>query len=138
MIRKEPHMLRKLLFALCLTLPLAGCEAGIFGNTLAGCAMQPEPTLLPEILPIAAVGRPYSVQLEVINTSTPVHGIYVNDAYALPEGLWVEHQDRDAYGLITGTPLKAGTYEVHMAAGTYGTQCAGRRASRVYKLEVTE
>jgi hypothetical protein len=131
-------MLRRLIFALCLTLPLAGCEAGIVGNTLAGCTMQPEPTLLPESLPVAAVGEPYSVQLEVINTSTPVHGIYVNDAYALPEGLWVEHQDRDSHGLITGTPLKAGTYEVQMSAGTYGTQCTGRRASRVYNLVVTE
>ncbi|VXB84922.1 conserved exported hypothetical protein [Pseudomonas sp. 8BK] len=131
-------MLRKLFFALCLTLPLAGCEAGIFANTLAGCAMQPEPTLLPEGLPIAIAGRPYSVRLEVINTSTPVHGIYVSDAHALPEGLWVEHQDRDSHGLITGTPLKAGTYEVHMSAGTYGTQCTGRRASRVYNLVVTE
>ncbi|WP_339525624.1 putative Ig domain-containing protein [Pseudomonas sp. EA_35y_Pfl2_R111] len=131
-------MLKKLLFALCLTLPLAGCEAGIFGNALAGCAMQPQPTLLPESLPAAVVGKPYSVRLEVTNTSTPVHGIYVNDAYPLPEGLWLEHQDRDSHGLITGTPLKAGTYEVHMSAGTYGTQCTGRRASRVYSLEVTE
>lgn len=131
-------MLRKLVFALCFTLPLAGCEAGIFGRTLTGCTLQPEPTLLPESLPIAVAGKPYSVQLEVINTSTPVHGIYVNDTYALPEGLWVEHQDRDAYGLITGTPLKAGTYEVHISAGTYGTQCTGRRASRAYRLEVTE
>lgn len=110
----------------------------MFGNVAVSCAIQPEPILLPDSLPAATVGMPYSVPLEVINTSTPVHGIYVNDAYALPEGLWVEHQDRDAYGLITGTPLKAGAYEVHMAAGTYGTQCAGRRAGRVYKLEVTE
>ena len=78
------------------------------------------------------------MQLEVINTSAPVHGIYVNDAYALPEGLEVEHQDRDSHGLITGTPLKSGTYEVLISAGTYGTQCAGRRASRAYRLEVTE
>lgn len=131
-------MLRKLLFALCLTLPLAGCEAGIFSSTLAGCAMQPKPVLLPESLPIAVAGEPYSVKLEVLNTSTPVHGIYVSDTYALPEGLLLEHQDRDPHGLITGTPIKAGTYEVHMSAGTYGTQCTGLRASRVYRLEVTE
>lgn len=110
----------------------------MFGNVAVSCAIQPEPILLPYSLPAATVGMPYSAPLEVIKTSSPVHGIYVNDAYALPEGLWVEHQDRDAYGLITGTPLKAGAYEVHMAAGTYGTQCAGRRAGRVYKLEVTE
>lgn len=131
-------MLRKLLFVLCLALPLAGCEAGIFTNTLASCSTQPEPELLPERLPVAVVGEPYSVQLEVINTSTPVHGIYVSDTKALPEGLWIEHQDRDSRGLITGTPIKAGTYEVHVSAGTYGTQCAGHRASRVYMLEVTE
>lgn len=131
-------MLRKLLFALCLTLPLAGCEAGIFGNAMASCTVQPKPELLPENLPAAVAGVPYSVQLEVINTSSPVHGIYVSDTNALPEGLWVEHQDRDSHGLITGTPLKAGTYEVHISAGTYGTQCAGHRASRVYTLDVSE
>ncbi|MDM8350837.1 putative Ig domain-containing protein [Pseudomonas sp. sp1636] len=110
----------------------------MLGNVLVGCGMQPKPVLLPESLPIAVVGQPYSVKLDVLNTSTPIHGIYVSDSFTLPEGLWVEHQDRDPHGLITGTPLKAGTYEVHMSAGTYGTQCTGLRASRVYRLEVTE
>jgi hypothetical protein len=130
--------LRKALFILGLTVPLAGCEAIMFGNVVVSCAIQPEPILLPDSLPAATVGMPYSVPLEVIKTSSPVHGIYVSDRSPLPEGLWIEHQDRDSHGLITGKPLKAGTYEVYMSAGTYGTQCTGLRASRVYRLVVTE
>lgn len=110
----------------------------MFGNVVVSCAIQPESILLPDSLPAATVGMPYSAPLEVIKTTSPVHGIYVSDSSPLPEGLWVEHQDRNSQGLITGTPLKAGAYEVHMSAGTYGTQCTGRRASRVYRLVVTE
>lgn len=131
-------MLRKALFALCLTLQLAGCEAVMFGNVVASCSMRSEPTLLPETLPAAKVGTPYSVKLQAINTSSPVHGIYVSDMHPLPEGLRIEHQDRNSEGLIIGTPIKTGTYEVHISAGTYGTQCAGLRARRVYTLEVAE
>ncbi|HLD67114.1 MAG TPA: putative Ig domain-containing protein [Pseudomonas sp.] len=131
-------MLRKAFFTLCLTVPIAGCEAIMFGNVVMNCAIRSEPILLPDSLPAATVGVPYNVPLEVIYTSSPVHGIYVSDTYALPEGLWIEHQDRDAHGLITGTPLKVGTYEVHLSAGTYGSQCTGLRASRAYRLVVTE
>jgi hypothetical protein len=131
-------MLRKALFAIGLTLQLAGCEAVISGGVLGSCAMRPEPTLLPEALPAAKVGVPYSLQLSVINTSSPVHGIYVSDAHPLPDGLKIDHQDRESNGLISGTPVKAGAYEVHISAGTYGTQCTGLRARRVYTLEVEE
>lgn len=131
-------MLRNALFALCLALPLAGCEALMFGSVAASCSTQATPELLPESLPIAKVGVPYNVPLEVIKTSSPVHGIYASDKLPLPQGLRIEHQDRDSHGLITGTPAKAGSYQVQMSAGTYGTQCTGLRASRVYTLEVTE
>ena len=131
-------MLRKALFALGLTLQLAGCEAVMFGGVIGSCTMRPEPTLLPEALPAAKVGIPYSVQLSATDTSSPVHSIYVSDAYPLPDGMRIEHQDRNPEGLIIGTPIKAGTYEVHISAGTYGTQCTGLRARRVYTLEVAE
>lgn len=131
-------MLRKAFFTLCLTVPLAGCEAIMFGNVVMNCAIRSEPILLPDSLPAATVGMPYNVPIEVIKTTSPVHGIYVSDKSPLPEGLRVEHQNRDSHGLITGTPVKAGVYEVHMSAGTYGTQCVGLRASRIYTLEVAE
>lgn len=130
-------MLQKVLLALCLALPLAGCEAVMFGNIVATCALQPPPKMLPESLPSAKVGQPYNVQLQVIDTSSPVYGIYVSREFHLPEGLRVEHADRDSHGLITGIPTKPGIYEVHMSAGTYGTQCAGKIANRVYQFEVT-
>lgn len=131
-------MLRKAFFTLCLTVPLAGCEAIMFGNVVVNCAVRSEPILLPDSLPVAIVGKPYSVPLEVLKTTSPVHGIYVSDNSPLPEGLRVEHQNRDSHGLITGTPVKSGVYEVQISAGTYGTQCVGLGASRVYRLEVTE
>lgn len=108
------------------------------GGVVGSCAMRPEPILLPEALPVGQVGVPYSVQLSVNNTSSPVHGIYASDAHPLPAGLRIDHQDREPSGLISGTPVKAGAYEVHISAGTYGTQCAGLRARRVYTLEVSE
>lgn len=108
------------------------------GGVVGSCAMRPEPALLPEALPAAKVGIPYSVQLSVTNTSSPVHGIYTSDAHPLPDGLRIDHQDREPSGLISGTPVKAGAYEVHISAGTYGTQCAGLRARRVYTLKVVE
>lgn len=131
-------MLRNALFALYLTFPLAGCEALVLGSVAASCSTQATPELLPERLPIAKVGVPYNVPLEVIRTSSPVHGIYASDKHPLPEGLRIEHQDRDSHGFITGTPVKAGSYQLQMSAGTYGTQCTGLRASRVYTLKVTE
>ena len=131
-------MLKKAPLALCLAIPLAGCEALMFGNIVTSCAIRPDPILLPESLPIARVGEAYNVPLEVMDISTPVYGIYVSRQFHLPEGLHVSHVDRDSSGLITGTPVKAGTYEVHMSAGTYGTQCAGQTASRIYHMEVTE
>ena len=131
-------MLRKALFTLCLAVPLAGCEAIMFGKGVMSCAIRSEPILLPDSLPIATIGQPYNAPLEVINTASPVHGIYVSDQSPLPEGLRVEHQNRDAHGSITGTPVKAGVYEVQISAGTYGTQCVGMRATRVYRLEVAE
>ncbi|MCG6539538.1 Ig domain-containing protein [Pseudomonas sp. KSR10] len=131
-------MLRKALCVIGLMLQLAGCETVVSGGVVGSCAMRPEPTLLPEALPTAKVGVPYSVQLSVTNTSSPVHGIYVSDAHPLPDGLSIHHQNREPTGHINGTPIKAGAYEVHISAGTYGTQCASLRARRVYTLEVAE
>lgn len=110
----------------------------MLGNLVISCTMRPEPTLLPEYLPAAKVGVPYSVPLEVIKTSSPVHGIYVSDKHPHPEGLRIEHHDRDSHGLIAVTPAKAGSYHVQISAGTYGTQCTGLEASRIYMLEVSE
>ena len=131
-------MLRTALFVLCLTLQLTGCEAVMLGNLIISCTMRPEPTLLPEYLPVAKVGVPYSAPLEVTETSSPVHGIYVSDKHPLPDGLRIEHHERDSYGLITGIPASAGSYQVQISAGTYGTQCTGLEASRIYRLEVME
>ncbi|MFP6801361.1 MAG: hypothetical protein VCA39_19905 [Pseudomonas sp.] len=110
----------------------------MFANVIVSCATRPELMLLPESLPAATVGVPYNVPFEVIKTSSPVSGIYVSDKSPLPEGLRIEHDNLDSHGLITGAPLKAGVYEVHVSAGTYGTQCVGLSANRVYTLEVIQ
>lgn len=131
-------MLRRSLLIAFLTLSLTGCETAMLGSVAANCALRTAPTLLPETLPTGQVGKPYRVALEVIDAPAPVHGIYVSDAQPLPEGLRIEHQDRDNHGLIVGTPTRVGVYEVHLSAGTYGTQCAGLRARRIYTLHVIE
>lgn len=110
----------------------------MFVNVVASYAMRPELTLLPEALPATKIGVPHNVLLEVINTSSPVRGIYVREVQNPPKGLKTERQERDSRGLITGTPVKTGTYEVHISAGTYGAQCTGINASRIYTLEVAE
>lgn len=110
----------------------------MFANVVVSCATRPEPILLPDSLPAATVGVPYNVPFEVIKTTSPVSGIYMSDKNPLPEGLRVEHENRDPHGSITGTPVKTGVYEVHMSASTYGTQCVGMGASRVYTLEIIQ
>ncbi len=131
-------MLRRSLLAAFLTLSLAGCETTMLGSVAASCALRTEPTLLPETLPTAQVGKQYRVALEVTDAPAPVHGIYASDTQPLPEGLRIEHQNRDSYGFIVGTPTRAGFYEVQLSAGTYGTQCAGLRARRIYTLHIIE
>lgn len=120
-----------------LSMLLAGCEAVMFGNVLVGCSMRPEPELLPKNLPAARVGAPYNVRIDVINASTPVGKLLVSPTEPLPKGLELTHIEREKHGVIQGTPEKAGVYEVLVYGSTYGTQCAGQYAERVYRLEVT-
>lgn len=131
-------MLRKVFLVPCLAVALTGCEVTMFGNIMGSCALRPTPKILPASLPSATVGQPYNAHLKVIDIPSPVHGIYLSEEFHLPEGLRVEHESRDSHALITGTPTKAGSYEVHMSASTYNTQCVGLEANRIYTLEVTE
>lgn len=117
---------------------LAGCETSLLGSTLVGCAARVEPLLLPEHLPDGKVGAPYTQSIEVTNASTPVHGFYVSDKTPLPKGLRIDHQDREAKALILGTPTQAGSHEIRISVGTYGTQCAGLQAERTYNLRIVE
>lgn len=121
-----------------LVMMLSGCEALMFANALVGCAARPEPALMPLELPIAKVGAPYSVRVDVIDTSTPVSQLLVAPAHPLPEGLAFNHEARDKHGVIQGTPTKAGTYDVQVYGSTFGTQCTGQNVERLYKVEVKQ
>ena len=131
-------MLRKLLLALPLFTLLTGCEALLAGNMITSCLLRSEPELLPESLPDGRVGVAYAQSIRIINADTPAHGFYVSDATPLPEGLRMQHQDREAQGLIVGVPTQAGTYSIRITARTYGTQCTGQHAERRYSLHITE
>lgn len=118
------------------SLTLAGCEAWMTGNVLAGCAMRATPEILPRELPIGKVDVPYKVRIDVINASTPVGKLLASPENPLPVGMQLAHVEREKHGLIQGTPAEAGTYEVLVYASTYGTQCAGQYVEQRYRLEV--
>jgi hypothetical protein len=119
-----------------LVMMLSGCEALMLGNVLVGCATRPEPALMPKELPIAKVGAPYSVRVDVVDANTPVSKLLVAPAHPLPEGLALSHEEREKHGVIQGVPTEAGTYDVLVYGNTYGTQCTGQDVERLYKLEV--
>lgn len=126
----------KLFALLGCALLLAGCEVLFVANTLVGCAMRPEMEILPRALPLARAGEPYRVRIEVVDTSSPLTGIHVDPRQPLPAGLALEHAERAAHGVISGTPLTPGVYSLRIYAGSYGTQCVGKEAERSYRLEV--
>lgn len=129
-------MALRTLVTLSLSMLLSGCEIGMLADVAAGCASRPELALLPEELPVAQVGVPYSARIEVVHASSPVSGIYVSPSQPLPDGLTLEHVRRKSHGVIRGTPLAPGVHEVLMYTSTYGTQCTGKSVERLYRLEV--
>lgn len=121
-----------------LALQLTGCEVLMFGNVIVGCAMRPDPQILPETLPAATVGVPYSIRIDVINASTPLSRLLVAPDKPLPDGLELAHTERAKQGVIQGVPTAAGSYDVLVYGSTYGTQCAGQSAERLYRLDVQD
>ena len=121
-----------------LVMLLSGCEAIMFGNVLVGCAIRPEPALMPKELPVATMGMPYSVRIDVVDASTPVSTLLIAPAHPLPEGLELSHEEREKHGVIQGTPTKAGLYDVLVYGSTFGTQCTGQDVERLYKVEVKQ
>ncbi|MBB1519034.1 hypothetical protein [Aquipseudomonas guryensis] len=115
-----------------LTVLLAGCEVLLFGNVIVGCAMRPDPEIMPKALPAATVGVPY----RVLNASTPLSKLLVAPDKPLPEGLELTHMEREKQGVIQGAPTTAGSYHVLVYGSTYGTQCAGQPVERLYQLDV--
>jgi len=103
-----------------LVMMLSGCEAVMLGSVLAGCATRPEPQLMPTELPIAKVGTPYSVRVDVVDASTSISKLLVAPAHPLPEGLALSHETREKHGLIQGTPTKTGSYDVLVYGNTFG------------------
>ncbi|MGE8499088.1 MAG: hypothetical protein ACN6O6_16390 [Pseudomonas sp.] len=121
-----------------LTVLLTSCETVMLGNVLVGCAMRPEPELMPKELPAAKAGSAYEVRIDVIHASTPVVRILDDPESPLPKGLSIIHTEREKHGFIRGVPEQAGTYKVLFYASTFGTQCVGQYAEITYQLEVAE
>lgn len=115
---------------------LSGCNAVMLSNVVTGCAMRPEPVLMPEELPVARAGEPYEVRLDVINSSTPISKLLVAPSQPLPDGLVLLHVRPETHGVIRGVPTRPGRYEVRVFGNTFGTQCTGQDLERLYRLEV--
>lgn len=128
----------KPLAALSLAALLSGCEQLMVGNVLVGCALRPEPHLQPESLPVARVGETYEVIVQVQDSSSAVHHISVAPQHPLPAGLQLHHEPRSSQAVLRGIPRQAGDHQVLIYSGSYGTQCVGLGAERLYRLEVSE
>jgi hypothetical protein len=128
----------KPLIALSLAVLLSGCELLMVANVMVNCALRPEPSLQPESLPPARVGEAYEVILEVRDTSSPVSHTSVAPQQPLPEGLELHHEPRSRQAILRGTPRQAGDHEVLIYSSSYGTQCVGLSAKRLYRLKVSE
>lgn len=126
----------KVLLIAGLAAQLAGCEVLMVGNVIVGCAIRPEPEILPVELLAATVGVPYRMRIDVINASTPLSSLLVAPDKPLPAGLELVHTEREKQGVIQGIPTTTGSYDVLVYGSTYGTQCAGQSAERLYRLDV--
>lgn len=124
---------KRLIALLAITALLGGCQAIAAVSTLTGCAFRSAPEIQPGSLPDAHVGTPYTATINVTQHNAPVAGI---GATGLPEGMELNHENRESHAELIGTPVRAGDYKIQVSAGTYGTMCAGQQAEREISLKV--
>lgn len=108
----------KVLLIAGLAAQLAGCEVLMVGNVIVGCAMRPEPDILPVELPVATLGVSYRMRIDLINASTPLSSLLVAPDKPLPAGLELAHTERGKQGVIQGIPTTAGSYDVLVYGST--------------------
>lgn len=108
----------------------------VLGLGTAGCRRaRPPLKFSPEELPEGHVGEPYRAEITVSGNETPVFRMLLEDGQ-LPPGLELKHQDGEDFGVITGTPSRAGEFSFEIGALCYGTNKNGQSGARAYQLHV--
>jgi hypothetical protein len=104
---------------------------------LACGGVKPAPALvfIPDELPEAQVGEPYSATIGVAGNRTPVGNLAVGEG-ALPPGLALHHEWGESSAEIRGTPETAGSYKFAISVGCLGTNEHGQSGRREYELSV--
>ena len=103
------------------------------------CILTPRPALsfLPDQMPEARVGVPYTVEMVVSGNATPVGDYYISNG-TLPPGLELIVDEQLHTANITGTPAQAGTYKFTVSVWCYGTNVNGQTGEKQYMLVVGE
>ncbi len=121
------------------TLPIRVVFAGALALTvMAGCDTPSRPALqfAPATVPDAKAGAPYTADITVSQTSTPVGGASVQDG-ALPSGVDLAlAKDPPNTVRISGTPKTAGTYTFTVSVWCFGTNVSGQTGTQQYTLTV--
>ena len=101
------------------------------------CLCSPRPGLdfLPDTLPDARVGSPYSVDILVAGNKTPVFQAGVSDG-SLPGGLTLELIQTDHIIRLSGTPAETGNFTFTVSVSCYGTNVNGQTGEKKYTLVV--
>lgn len=105
--------------------------------TALACRAGGSPALAfsPDQLPVATAGQIYSVTITVSQNLTPV-GQMTATPSGLPPGLSFTFLKGQNAALLSGTPLRAGTYKFTVSAWSFGTNIAGQAGHHDYQLEV--
>ena len=109
----------------------------LFTSCLACGRVAPSPSLqfLPDKLPEARVGEPYSATIGIAGNRTPVGSLAVGVG-ELPTGLALYHERGNSFAEIRGTPETAGLSKFTISAWCLGTNEHGQSGQRDYELPV--
>jgi hypothetical protein len=89
----------------------------------------------PDTLPIAQIGKPYEVKIQITLNNTPVGDFFISEG-SLPEGLEFTFLEGEDAATISGTPTETGNFSLKVGAWCYGTQVSGQTGDKAYSLVV--
>lgn len=105
----------------------------------AACTESGRPPLrfVPDSLPGATAGTPYTAEIVVEETETPVGGASVAPG-TLPDGLTLELLPGQTDTIrISGTPTRTGTFAFTVSVWCFGTNVSGQTGEQRYTITVS-